>query len=71
MERFESVHLMTTAETARLLRMSEAHLETMRIENRGPPFLRLGAAGIAKVVYRLSDVETWLEQYATKGQRSR
>jgi len=52
---------LTAAEVAKMLRMSDRTLEGMRCDGRGPPYLRLGDGGRAKVIYRLSDVENWLQ----------
>jgi excisionase family DNA binding protein len=50
--------LLTIAEVAELLGVSERTLETWRYRGRGPAFIRVGK----KVVrYRLSDVEAFLE----------
>ena len=45
-----------------MLCMSDRTLEGMRLGRRGPPYIRLGRKGRAKVLYKLSDVETWLEE---------
>lgn len=58
------VVLLSCIETAGLLRISTRTLENMRLENRGPPYLRLGRERGAKVVYRLHDVEQWLTRFA-------
>lgn len=52
---------LTTADLAKMLRMSPRSFEKMRLENRGPRYHRLGQNGRAKVVYRLSHVLEWLE----------
>lgn len=54
---------LTTVDLAKMLRMSPRSIEKMRLENRGPRYHRLGESGKAKVIYRLSDVEEWLERH--------
>jgi predicted DNA-binding transcriptional regulator AlpA len=39
--------------------ISESSLEKMRWRGNGPPFLKLGR----KVLYRVSDVDTWLAKH--------
>lgn len=53
---------LTAAEVSKMLCMSDRTLEGMRLGRRGPPYIRLGRKGRAKVLYKLSDVETWLEE---------
>ena len=55
--------LLTPAEVADLLRTTPRTLENMRLTNRGPRYIRLGAEGVAKVVYDLRDVEAWLSRF--------
>lgn len=54
---------MTTVEVAKMLKLSPRSLEKMRLDNRGPRYLRLGDSGKAKVIYKLTDVLEWLEQF--------
>ncbi len=49
--------LLTTAEAAEILRLSQPHLEKMRIYGRGPRFVRLGRA----IRYRRADLLAWIE----------
>ena len=49
--------LLTTAEAAEIVRISQAHLEKLRIYGRGPRFVRLGRA----VRYRHEDLRIWTE----------
>jgi predicted DNA-binding transcriptional regulator AlpA len=51
---------LTSVEVAQLLRMSPRSLEKMRLEQRGPPYIRLGHSFRSKVIYRLADVEAWI-----------
>jgi TfoX/Sxy family transcriptional regulator of competence genes len=52
--------LLTTAETARYLRLGVSTLERMRLDASGPRFLKLGAGKRARVVYRRADLLAWL-----------
>jgi predicted DNA-binding transcriptional regulator AlpA len=45
-------------ELSRLTTLSRTTLQTMRRKGGGPPFAKLGH----RVVYRLADVERWIEQ---------
>jgi hypothetical protein len=51
----EPVQHLTQAELARRWRMSERTLEAWRPLNMGPPYLKI----VGRVVYRLSDVESY------------
>ena len=48
--------LLTTQQAAWLLRVSRKTLERMRVEGRGPRFVKVGRA----VRYRQSDLLTWI-----------
>ncbi len=50
-------NLLTTAEAAEIVRLSQAHLEKMRVYGRGPRFVRLGHA----IRYRRADLAIWIE----------
>ena len=50
-------HLLTTAEAAEIVRLSQPHLEKMRVYGRGPRFVRLGRA----IRYRRADLMVWVE----------
>lgn len=54
---------LTPIEVAKMLHYEPRTLEKWRLEGRGPRYFRIGASGKAKVVYRLSDVEEWLDGY--------
>ena len=49
--------LLTTAEAAEIVRLSQTHLEKMRVYGRGPRFVRLGRA----IRYRRADLMGWIE----------
>ena len=54
--------LLTTAETAKLLRLSVPTLERMRTQGgSGLRFIKLGTGKRAKVVYRRRAIEDWLD----------
>jgi len=54
---------LTSVELAQMLRLSPRSLEKMRLEKRGPPYIRLGVSGRSKVLYRISDVEEWIQHH--------
>lgn len=49
--------IMTTAEAAEYVRLSQPTLERFRLTGEGSEFLKLGGA----VRYRKADLDTWLE----------
>tara|TARA_R110002110_G_scaffold415612_7_gene652406 strand:- start:223374 stop:223583 length:210 start_codon:yes stop_codon:yes gene_type:complete len=55
--------LFDTSETAQRLRVTRAALAKWRVAGDGPTFLRCGR----KILYRASDIETWLasREYAS------
>lgn len=55
------LRLLTTAEAAVLLRLSESALQGFRCRGGGPPYLKLGRGRTSKVVYRESDLLEWLK----------
>lgn len=54
----QNVNLLTTAEVADRLNVSEQTLRHWRTQNRGPRYLKLGKA----VRYRPADITTWIEE---------
>lgn len=44
-----------------MIKMAPRSIEKMRLESRGPRYIRLGSVG--RVIYRLSDVEIWLSKH--------
>ncbi|AYJ33224.1 DNA-binding protein [Corynebacterium xerosis] len=52
--------LLTAAETAQYLRISEGTLRNWRAEGRGPAPLHMGR----RVVYRATDVAAWIDDLA-------
>ena len=55
---------MTTVEAAAYLRIKPNTLEGMRVKGTGPTYLKVGPGKKARVLYRLEDIDAWLEQYA-------
>lgn len=54
---------LSSAELADMLQMSPRTLEGMRMDGRGPKYVRLGKGGKAKVLYLLSDVQDWINAH--------
>jgi predicted DNA-binding transcriptional regulator AlpA len=50
--------LLTAAEAARVLRLSERTLERLRCQGFGPKFIKLKR----RVLYRPTDIDEWLTQ---------
>ena len=53
---------LTSVEAADLLRVSRRTLERMRIEGTGPRYLKVGPGKRSRVIYRQSDIMTWLDR---------
>lgn len=53
--------LLTTSEAARFLRLSAPTMERLRVTGDGPAFIKLGPGRGARVVYRRSDLDAWLD----------
>lgn len=66
----EMVYL-TTSEAAERLRLSARTMEGMRLKNSGPPYIRLGDSGKARVLYRLADVDAWANAHIVSNGRWR
>lgn len=54
---------LTAIEVADMVRLSPRTLEGMRLAGRGPPYIRMGESGRAKVIYKLEDVMAWIESH--------
>jgi len=52
---------LTTTEAADYLRLSPRSLERYRVEGTGPRFLKAGPTKRARVLYRIADLDEWLE----------
>jgi predicted DNA-binding transcriptional regulator AlpA len=57
--------LLTDIQTAEYLNVSAATLRRYRLLRTGPPYVKVGAL----VRYRLSDVDSWLDQLPKGGHR--
>ena len=54
---------LTTIEVAQMLRISRRTLERMRVDGSGPRYIKVGPGKRSRVLYRQSDVESWLAQF--------
>lgn len=54
--------VLTTSQLAELLQLSGRTLEKMRLEHRGPSYIKLGTGKAAQIRYALADVVAWLDQ---------
>lgn len=61
-ERNPALILLTSNETADLLRISRRTLERMRVEGGGPRYLKVGGGKRSRVLYREGEILAWLEQ---------
>lgn len=57
--------LVSTAQAARLLGLSQKTLRALRCDRAGPPCLKMGTAAQARVLYRRSALEQWVQRNAT------
>jgi len=57
--------LVSTAQAARLVGLSAKTLRQLRCDRQGPPCLKMGIAAQARVVYRRSALEQWIQWNAT------
>ena len=55
---------LTSQDVADLLRLSVRTLERMRVDGNGPRFLKAGTGKRSRVLYRLEDIQSWLESQA-------
>ena len=51
----------TTAQAAEYLSLSPKTLERYRVDGNGPPFHKLGNGKRSRVLYKMVDLETWLQ----------
>ena len=51
---------MTTADVAEWIRMRPQSLRKLRLTGGGPPYIRLGEFPNGRVLYKKTDVESWL-----------
>lgn len=61
-ERNPALILLTSNETADLLRISRRTLERMRVEGNGPRYLKVGGGKRSRVLYREGEILAWLER---------
>jgi hypothetical protein len=59
------INLQTEEQVAKQLNVSVASLRRWRLVNRGPQFIKVGSL----VRYRLDDIERWLADLPTGGER--
>ncbi len=56
--------LMTSAQTAEMLKLSPRTLDQMRVDGSGPPFLKAGGGNRSRVLYSRRAVAEWLAQFS-------
>lgn len=56
--------LLPTAQAARLVGLTPKTLRGLRCDKQGPPCLKMGTAAQARVLYRRSDLERWVQRNA-------
>ena len=54
--------LLTTAEYCELRRISPQSARLERFRGAGPRYIRTGSTDRGRVLYRLSDVQAWLDE---------
>lgn len=66
-------NLLTTIEAGEYLRVSDRTLEAKRGDGTGPRYFKVGPGKRAKVVYRVADLEDWLQkqQYGSTAEYKR
>jgi Helix-turn-helix domain len=52
---------LTTVEAADFVRLSPRTLERLRVQGTGPRYIKAGRGKRAKVLYRIADLQEWLE----------
>lgn len=60
---FSGVGLLNQKQTSEFLGVSERALEKWRLEEKGPPFVKVGNK---LVRYRLSDLQKWIDKNTVK-----
>ena len=58
----EALSAVTTSDAAKIVGLSESTLTKLRLYGNGPTYCKLGR----RVVYRLTDLELWLQSRAVK-----
>jgi hypothetical protein len=57
-------HFLTTVEAAEILRLKPRTLEALRVEGTGPRYYKIGPGKRSRVVYRRTDLDEWVAQFA-------
>ena len=57
--------LYSTAQASKLLGLSAKTLRALRCDRAGPPCLKMGIRAQARVMYRRSALEAWVQRNAT------
>ena len=60
------MEFLTTLEAAKLLRVAKSTLERMRVQGGGPRFIKTGPGKRSRVLYRLAEINAWLEKHYPK-----
>ena len=55
--------LLTTRECAKRLRLSPRTLERMRVEGRGPRYVKAGPGSHSRVLYCEADLAAWVDAH--------
>lgn len=63
-DRKPALVFLTSNEAAEVLRISRRTLERMRVDGSGPRYIKVGAGKRSRVLYRESEIETWLNQFS-------
>jgi len=58
-----TANLLNPVKAARHMNLSVGTLARMRGQGTGPAFIKLGRGKNARVVYRLADIETWMDAH--------
>lgn len=56
------MQLITTEEASKMLSVAPITMQTWRSKNQGPDFVKIGGS----VRYKLTDIESWIEQNTCK-----
>jgi hypothetical protein len=52
---------LTTVEAGNFVRLSPRTLERLRVQGTGPRFIKAGRGKRARVLYRMADLQEWLD----------
>lgn len=56
--------LLSPREVAEVFHLRPSYLARMRLEHRGPRYIKLGPGARSPIKYRVDDIEAWLETCA-------